>query len=197
MPSQTFLNLDKEKQNKLIDAAMKEFAKVPYPEVSINQIIANAKISRGSFYMYFKDKEDLFAYLIEMNQQKLNQLTKKIFHQNKGDLRNSFITLYDEILNHVCKGEYIGILKNIFVFFHLHKKNFSQPVHLLFETAKTEIDTTNIKKSDLEFIFNILTQTLFISIVDTIKNNNSFDLKVQYLKKIDIICYGIYKEGKK
>ena len=59
MPSQTFFNLDYSKQKKLLDAAKQEFYKVPYTEVSINKIIQTAEISRGSFYTYFVDKNDL------------------------------------------------------------------------------------------------------------------------------------------
>ena len=55
MPSQTFLNLDSNKQKKLLDAAMNEFSRVSYTDASINQIIQNAGISRGSFYTYFVD----------------------------------------------------------------------------------------------------------------------------------------------
>lgn len=194
MPSQTFFNLDKEKQSKLIDAAMNEFIKVAYPEVSINKIIMNAKIPRGSFYMYFKDKEDLFEYLMDINRKKLNAVTKKIIKKNNGDIKDSFIELYDEVLLKICKREYIGIYKNIFIFFNLRREKFTYPGHQLFEMIKNEIDTSKIKADDLEFIFNMLMHTLFISISDTIKNSDSNLTKEQYLRKIDIICYGIYKE---
>ena len=61
MPSQTFLNLDSKKQQKLLDAAMEEFSTVRYTEASVNHIIQQAGIPRGSFYMYFVDKDDLFS----------------------------------------------------------------------------------------------------------------------------------------
>ena len=64
MPSATFLNLAQEKQEKLLEAATREFSSRPYNEASINQIIKDAGIPRGSFYMYFQDKEDLFRYLM-------------------------------------------------------------------------------------------------------------------------------------
>ena len=64
MPSSTFLNLPAEKQEKLLEAATREFTRRPFNEASINQIIKDAGIPRGSFYMYFTDKEDLFRYLV-------------------------------------------------------------------------------------------------------------------------------------
>lgn len=60
MPSSTFFRLPPEKQEKLLRAARKEFARVPFADASINRIIQAADISRGSFYMYFRDKGELF-----------------------------------------------------------------------------------------------------------------------------------------
>ena len=65
MPKLTFDNLPKEKKEKLVEAAFNEFSRVPYEEVSINQIIKDAEISRGSFYMYFENKLDLLIYLLK------------------------------------------------------------------------------------------------------------------------------------
>ncbi len=65
MPSNTFLNLPEDKQTRLMDAASWEFSAKPFNEVSINKIIQDAGIPRGSFYMYFQDKEDLFRYLVQ------------------------------------------------------------------------------------------------------------------------------------
>lgn len=198
MPSKTFINLDKEKRKKLIDAAMKEFSRVSYPDVSINKIILNAGIPRGSFYMYFKDKEDLFEYLIELNNKILNETIRNTLVANKGDLQQTFIKLYDEIINKIYVKNYDGIFKNLFVFFHLKKEKNETPRRILFEYIKDSIDISTIKASntDLEFIFNMFMHNLFLSIVETIKNNNSRDIKEQYLRKLDIICYGVYKEEK-
>ncbi|MBQ1351598.1 MAG: helix-turn-helix transcriptional regulator [Oscillospiraceae bacterium] len=52
MPSQTFYNLSSAKQEMLLAAARAEFARVPFREASINQIVRAAHISRGSFYMF-------------------------------------------------------------------------------------------------------------------------------------------------
>ena len=65
MPSDTFLRLNDEKKKKLIDASFKEFSLYNFNDVSINRIIKEAGISRGSFYMYFADKKDLYFYLLE------------------------------------------------------------------------------------------------------------------------------------
>lgn len=65
MPKQTFYNLSTEKQKKIIKSARKEFSRVPLAEASIQNIVQDADIARGSFYQYFEDKEDLFEYIVE------------------------------------------------------------------------------------------------------------------------------------
>ena len=56
MPKETFLKLSKEKQQKVINAAKKEFARAPIENVSIKNIVEEADIARGSFYQYFESK---------------------------------------------------------------------------------------------------------------------------------------------
>ena len=72
MPKKTFHNLPAEKKKKITDAACREFLRVPYEDVSINQIIKNAEIPRGSFYQYFADKDDLFDYIVNTYKEKIN-----------------------------------------------------------------------------------------------------------------------------
>lgn len=65
MPSATFYNLPEEKRQRLIDAAWAEMTAVSFEKVSINSIIQNANISRGSFYQYFDGKSDLLQFLLD------------------------------------------------------------------------------------------------------------------------------------
>ena len=62
MPTERFWRLPEAKRQMIREAALQEFARVPYEKVSINQIIHNADISRGSFYTY----PELFTTLPRM-----------------------------------------------------------------------------------------------------------------------------------
>ena len=64
MPKDTYYNLPDEKRLRVFNAAVDELIRVPVSEMSINQIIQNAGISRGSFYQYFEDKYDLAQYVL-------------------------------------------------------------------------------------------------------------------------------------
>lgn len=66
MPKQTFLNLPEEKRQAIVNAAIDEFAEHGYKSASINRMVANSGISKGSFYQYFEDKMDVFKYLMDV-----------------------------------------------------------------------------------------------------------------------------------
>ena len=63
MPTERFMRLPKEKIEAIRAAAAKEFMRVAPEEVSINRIVHDADISRGSFNTYFEDKRDLLKWL--------------------------------------------------------------------------------------------------------------------------------------
>jgi TetR/AcrR family transcriptional regulator len=77
MPKDTFFNLDKAKQKRIFEAAVDEFSQRRFSEASINQVVKNAGISRGSFYQYFKDKEDLYLYVLkQIGKEKLDIISR-------------------------------------------------------------------------------------------------------------------------
>jgi AcrR family transcriptional regulator len=65
MPRDRFLNLPAEDRARLLDIAMTEFAERGFERASLNEILAKVGLSKGSYYYYFDDKEDLFATAIE------------------------------------------------------------------------------------------------------------------------------------
>jgi len=54
-----------ERRNELIAAALKEFSVRAYEAASINRIISEAGISKGTFYYHFPSKEELFFFLVD------------------------------------------------------------------------------------------------------------------------------------
>ena len=95
MPTTTFLNLPPEKQERLLDAATREFSKKPYNDASLNQIIQDAGIPRGSFYMYFQDKEDLFRYLLRGYMDQMVMVLEESLLREQGDVFAALLRLYD------------------------------------------------------------------------------------------------------
>jgi AcrR family transcriptional regulator len=65
MPKPTFHNLPEAKREKLLAAAIDEFAAHPFREASLDRIAAAAGVSKGSLYQYFDDKAELHRHVLE------------------------------------------------------------------------------------------------------------------------------------
>lgn len=90
MPTKHFEKLKTDRKNAIIKAGTREFATKEYPEVSVRNIADQAGISRGSFYLYFTDKEDCYLTVINAYKNRLEQ-----------DLLNIYIKatdIYDVVL---------------------------------------------------------------------------------------------------
>ena len=54
-----------ERKAELLEAALVEFTAKSYEDASLNAIIKNAGISKGTFYYHFADKQALYLFLLE------------------------------------------------------------------------------------------------------------------------------------
>ena len=99
MPSSTFFRLPEEKRQRLLDAAWEEFSRVSFADASINQIIHAANISRGSFYQYFTDKEDLTAYMLGGMRRYFSKLMWNILAEVEGDLFQAEVIAFERFLD--------------------------------------------------------------------------------------------------
>ena len=60
-----FFNLEQEKQERILNAATKEFAEKNYANASTNEIVKQAGISKGLLFHYFKNKKELYLFLYD------------------------------------------------------------------------------------------------------------------------------------
>ncbi|WP_461205970.1 TetR/AcrR family transcriptional regulator [Clostridium sp. DL1XJH146] len=94
MPKDTFFNLDQEKRSMIERVAIDEFAEYGYDIASVNRIIKECRIAKGSFYQYFEDKLDLFKYLMQrMAEEKIKYISDVMKNPSEVD----FFTLIREL----------------------------------------------------------------------------------------------------
>jgi len=109
MPKDLFFTISERKREKVFDAAFKEFSNQPFFESSINQIIKNADISRGSFYQYFEDKEDLYFYIIsDILNNKVQSFSKHLSLEST-DIFSIFKEIFVLYLGMISHEKYHGI----------------------------------------------------------------------------------------
>ncbi len=62
-PKNTFRNLPDDKQRRITVAAVHEFAKYGFKQASVNRIVKETGIAKGSLYQYFTGKEALYLHV--------------------------------------------------------------------------------------------------------------------------------------
>jgi len=94
MPKETFQNLPEGKRQLIEKEAIHEFAVFGYDKASINRIVEQCQIAKGSFYQYFDDKKDLFLYLIKrVSEKKIESMSPVLQNPEQYD----FFTLIREL----------------------------------------------------------------------------------------------------
>ena len=61
-----FLKLDEEKRERVLAAAINEFADKNYNNASMNVVVKTAGISKGALFKYFRSKAGLFGFVYKM-----------------------------------------------------------------------------------------------------------------------------------
>src|SRR5574344_1148513 len=109
------------KQSKLLDTAFKLFTEKGIKDTSIQEIVDNANIGKGTFYLYFKDKYELRDILIAKK-------SEKLFNEALEALRNSYINNFSDqiifIINYI-----IDVLTQNTILLKFISKNLSWGVY--------------------------------------------------------------------
>lgn len=201
MPSNTYNNLSKEKKEKLIKAAIKEFSSVPYNKASINNIISKAGISRGSFYMYFENKEELFQYILYSHKEKFDEIIKISLITSSGDLKTSFIKIFDYIIDYISEEDN-DFFKQVFLNLNYQNKQYIVPEKFGRKNKTKEFEKYIDKKKlvlssniTLDDIFEIYISILIPGIIKYIlKDTDLSIIRKNFNKKINLLCFGIYRK---
>lgn len=106
-----FFNLSQEKQDRILNAALKEFVLKGYQLASTNEIVKEADISKGLLFHYFKNKKTLYLFLYEHFMEifiqdivsKLDRTEKDIFvrYRDIGKLKFELYSKYPDMFNFI------------------------------------------------------------------------------------------------
>ncbi|MDD6879150.1 MAG: TetR/AcrR family transcriptional regulator [bacterium] len=201
MPTKTFLNLNKEKQDLIIKEAIKEFSNKLYSEVSLNQIIKKSKISRGSFYMYFNDKRDLYLYIMDKFINDFDKLLINKLKSNNRDLFTTFLNLINIFDSDLLKSKNYKFIENIFrnKNYLIENKILQKPDKKIDEIIFENIDVSflNIqKKDDIMDLIHIIILLYMNSITALIHNPDcKYKIKQKFIGEINLLKRVFYKKG--
>lgn len=200
LPKQTFFNLTDEKQATLIQAAKKEFSRVPLNDASISNIVKNAQIPRGSFYQYFEDKEDAFFYLLELGTKENKERFISLLKQTDGDLAETFIELFKQMLIEFQEQENRNFFRNIFLNMnHKIERAFMEDMKVTEDLSEflslIDTDRLNINHPDeIKYIAKLIGMVTVHNLVLNFAKDIPFETAVEsYTFEVDLLKRGLYR----
>ncbi|NBG87650.1 TetR/AcrR family transcriptional regulator [Isachenkonia alkalipeptolytica] len=205
MPNATFFNIDEEKQEKIISAAMKEFSAETYSNASIARIIKKAGIPRGSFYQYFEGIEDLYRYVLQIiADEKMAYLNPVLTLMEEGETFEILKGLYRAGIQFAKDHpKYAGIGNQLFK----EKKAVRDQVteglteksiafyEMIFQRGRDRGDID--PKADIQtaaYMAHILNLNLADSVLEGKENQNLMDHVEEYYERVEKMLY-IFQEG--
>lgn len=199
MVKQTFLNLNPEKQERVLEAARNEFSRAPLNAASVANIIKEADIPRGSFYQYFNDLEDIFYYILEVHSKEIKKRLTDNLVQYKGDIIKAFVDLYQYILEKMTNKENEFYFRNIFLnmdyklekmFLPNLEDNLNEIIQLV------NIANLNIgSRLQLIYILEIFEAVMMRNLIQSFQRSVSKEKNIEiFAKELLLIRDGIYKK---
>jgi len=138
MPKETFYRLPDEKRERIMAAAEREFLENSFEAASINRIIKEAAIPRGSFYQYFEDKKDIFLYIVNTHKNEAFGFVESFIKDSDGDVFSFMRKAIDFMISAECSEKVEGM-----------KRIFSQPWvfdMIVSDTMKGKQEEANMPK---------------------------------------------------
>ena len=204
MPTQTFLNLSEEKRTRIFNAIFAELLRVPFPEMSINQIIKTAGIPRGSFYQYFESKDDAFEYFVSESSGRIKACVIKRISTVHGDIFELCETVFDEIIKAASEQNIHEIVKNVLPYVNIGKieplsdyiENMSMEEKI---AAFSSLGIGNLNFRDEEEIMDLIgvIEAIFQSALPKIIANtqDSEEIRAKFIRRLNLVKKATTKEG--
>lgn len=202
MPSSRFFKLPDEKRSKILRAVHSELAEFPVDELSINRIIHSAGISRGSFYQYFKDKDDLLEYVFSDFRQVMTREIKASIERNQGDMFEVGMDILKKIVAMGSREENRRIFVNVFSYVKVAQSSLERVIadeEALVDGFVRYIDRSKLKFTSDEEVRELMKLGLALfkdSVCRCFADiDNAPAIMETFRKRIEIIKYGAWKQS--
>ncbi|MBR5267130.1 MAG: TetR/AcrR family transcriptional regulator [Lachnospiraceae bacterium] len=204
MPSERFFRLPNEKIELIRSAAIREFKRVSPDEASINKIIQNAGISRGSFYTYFTDKEDLVKWVLGDFINHYRQFYLEELELNDGNIWDVFDRVLHHTMHWVAEQGLVEIVGNMMkssTFAERSINNPSEECELMEENKKYSAKVyqlinpkcCQVSPQEFEELLRLQVSALAYSMkLYFVKGKTVEEVEAAYQRCMKLLCYGAH-----
>ncbi len=165
VPRETFKNLENDKQQRILDTAVEEFASHGFRQASVNRMVQKLGIAKGSIFQYFGNKEGLFKvvfdHAVELVRRSLRQVKQSTAEIDFFErIRRSLIAGIQFIDRH--PRIYRIYLKMVFQEDFPLRAEFLQQVHLFSAEYLKPLVESGVSRGDLRLDLDVDAAVFFL-----------------------------------
>ena len=101
----------KQRKEQILEVAKKRFQELGFLNVTMSDIAEAAELSIGTLYLYFKNKEDIYAGLACLGSQKFDSLLDEALHSKKALTHKELVSFIEKFMRiYADYGCYFDVL---------------------------------------------------------------------------------------
>lgn len=187
-----------DKREMILESASKLFAQKNYHEVMMDDVAKDLSIAKGTLYLYFKSKEELYFSIVENRLSRLIASLNEVVHNSSNSIdalhafvqhlfmfMNKYQTFFQVywFQNIKPKNSMCGSIDKL-------EKKLKQIACEIIDEGKTE---NLFKEIETEFVVEIILSTIFTGVERLMNKRLSAEMKLTEVNKIyDLILGGLF-----
>lgn len=170
-------SIEKDKESRLLNTAFKLFTEKGIKNTSIQEIVDNANVAKGTFYLYFKDKYEIRDILIAKKSHKLfNDALQELRKNYISNLSDQVIFIINYVIDELAKTPNLlkfisknlswGIYNKTLLKIYEENETTENSIYKLFLKGVSD-NNLNLKNPEvtLYMIIELVSSTCFTSII--------------------------------
>lgn len=150
------------KERALLDSAFELFAKIGVNSTTIDEIVRNAGVAKGTFYLYFKDKYDILDMIVV---RKTSALVKEAIEASKARTFESrvdrVIYFAGYIIDALSRDRLLTRIIHKNLSFSIYRKAINDPVRgadlkTVVEEFKNSVVSDSYAEGEMDYLLFIL-----------------------------------------
>jgi len=195
-----------QRPKEIVEAAFEEFSRNGYAATTLDQIAERAGVTKGTIYVYFENKEQLFISMVREVTKATLDTVIDMFERHEGStaelLRAQFSFIYQHIVEDRRRREVVRMLIAEASRFPALADRYHEEIHrpcldLLQKAIQRGIDRGEIRRSAIiecpqVIMAPIALVDLWLIMYDT---RQPLDLKAYFNAHIDLVLNGLLVKG--
>lgn len=174
-----------DKKTAILKSVLQLVNTVGFYHLNMKMIAKEAGVAAGTFYLYFKSKEDVINELYHMVVEEFNAAVLKVYEE-KGELKEVFINMLDTAVKfYLHQKNYFSFIEQYTYAPFLFKENQEQNFTLLLPVYKM------MRMGKKQKRIKSLPDAILLSIIHGAMNTM---IKMHYAKKIDLTKTAMQKK---